>query len=532
MGEIGGGFFMRWAVPGLDRDQLILFPERLDDVVPAGHAVRLLDGILGSLDWSAWEKRYKNVDRGRPPFTPRLLASIILYGLLVQIRASRKLEEALSVRLDFRWLAEDMSVDHTTLCTFRRDHADALGDLFVKVGVVALRAMMSPLSRLAFDGTRIKASNHRGRKLSPEKLRKLERELVEKFAELQKKADAEDVAAQESFDNHPDETSAEMIDVVQRTARIQAALAELDRIEKAGEELPKRIPLTDPESRISPNKEGGFAANDTPLAGVDVDSGLVVTADVIPGTDEEQHLLAAVESVEENFGVTPEEALADGLFATGSNLEKLEAKGVTLYAPVRLSPENPALRDDPTQPVPADEYDKLPTKKVKGGTRQLDKTAFVFDKESDVYFCPQGEPLTPQQTTTDHRKDGTVIKRVRYKADAKTCAACPLKSLCLRGKSTRRQISRDQFEPHRERLAKRMATDAGQKKYAKRAAVGERPFAAIKQFFGVRQFLLRSLDRVRMEWKWVTIAFNLKKLMTFLSARAGPDPPTPSTQAT
>jgi len=251
---------MQWATAGLYRDQLVLFPQRLDDVVPAGHAVRLLDGILGSLDWSAWEAAYKDVDRGRPPFSPRLLASIILYGLLVQIRASRKLEEALFVRLDFRWLAQGRSVDHTTLCEFRRKHADALKDLFVKVGVVAQQTLMTPLCRLAFDGTRIKASNHRGRRLSPEKLKNLERELAGKFADLQKKADAEDAAAQESFDYHPGELSPEMADVERRQQKIQAALAEMERIEQAGEDLPKRIPLTDPESRISPNKEGGFAA--------------------------------------------------------------------------------------------------------------------------------------------------------------------------------------------------------------------------------------------------------------------------------
>ena len=71
---------MKWAAARWDRDQLVLFPQRLDDVIPAGHAVRLLDEILGSLDWSAWEKKYKDVDRGRPPYSPRLLASIILYG--------------------------------------------------------------------------------------------------------------------------------------------------------------------------------------------------------------------------------------------------------------------------------------------------------------------------------------------------------------------------------------------------------------------------------------------------------------------
>lgn len=516
---------MRWATTELDRDQLILFPERLDDVVPANHAVRLLDEILGSLDWSAWESKYKDVDRGRPPYAPRLLASVVLYGLLVQIRASRKLEEALFVRLDFRWLAQGTIIDHSTLCQFRHKHSDALSDLFIKVGVIAHETMMTPLCRLAFDGSRCRASNHRQRSLTPEQLRKLEQELAEKVAELQKQADAEDAASQESFDSHPDALSAEMADVKKRAAKIQKALAELNRLEQAGEDVPKRFPLTDPDSRITPNKEGGFAANYSPVATVDVDSGLIVAGDVIPHTDEEQHLVGAVKSVEANFGVKPDEVLTDGLNATGANLAALDEMDVTVYSPSKTPDRttNPAVRDDPTQPVPADLYSKLPTRKLKGKKRQLDKAAFIYVKESNCYFCPQGKPLTPGQTTTDHLKDGTEVKRARYKSNAGDCAECPLKALCLQGAAKRRNISRDQFESNREALADRMATLEGKEKYARRAAVGERPFAVIKQYFGVRQFLLRGLDRVRTEWNWVTIAFNLKKLMAFIAARAGPN---------
>ena len=51
-----------------------------------------------------------------------LLAGMILYGLLKRIRTSRALEEALQVRLDFRWLAQGRSIDpvsytHLTLPT-------------------------------------------------------------------------------------------------------------------------------------------------------------------------------------------------------------------------------------------------------------------------------------------------------------------------------------------------------------------------------------------------------------------------------
>lgn len=511
---------MRWAGAGLDRQQLVLFAERLDDAVPAGHAVRLLDEVLGQLDWSTWEAAYKDVPYGQPPIHPRLLASILLYGLLVQIRASRKLEAALWERIDFRWLAEGRSIDHTTLCEFRRHHSEALSELFVKVGLVAQRAMLSPLKRLAFDGTRIKASNHRNKSLTPEKLRKIEAELAEKFAAFEQQAGVEDAAAANQQD-----LPEELRDLQRRAAQIEGALAELNRLEQTDAPLPKRIPLTDPDSRISPNKEGGFAANYTPLAGVDVDSGLIVTGDVIAGVDEEHHLVASVQDVEQQFEAPIDEVLADGRFATGANLEALDEQHVTLYSPSgQPDPDkNPAIREDLTQPVPADQYDRLPTKKkTKGGGRRLDKAAFVYEEKSDCYRCPQGQPLTRKQTTTDRREDGTEIKRTRYEARAADCADCPLKALCLSGKAKARQISRDQFEPHREALAARMASDEGQQTYASRCAVGERPFAVIKQHFGVRQFLLRGLDRVRQEWKWLMTAFNLKKLLHVLQARAGP----------
>lgn len=510
---------MRWAA-GLNRDELVMFPERLDEAIPAGHPVRLLDEVLAQLDWSVWEAEYKDVPQGRPPLHPRLMASVLLYGLLVQIRSSRKLEAALWDRIDFRWLAEDRKIDHTTLSEFRRRHPEALSDLFVKVGLVAQQAMLAPLKRMAYDGTRVKANNNRSRSLTPEQLREIQAELAGKFAAFQQQADLEDAAA-----SGQEELSEELLDVRRRMAEIDGALAELDRIEEAGEPTPKRIPLTDPGSRISPNKEGGFAANYTPLVGVDSETGLIITEDVIAGTDEEQHLVDAVRDVEEKFGVRPEEVQADALNSTGANLDALDEMDVTVYAPSgRPDPaDNPAVRDDLTQPVPADQHDGLPTKKVKGGGRQLDKAAFVYDEESDCYYCPQGRPLKPGQTTTDRRKDGTEIKRTRYKADPDDCAECPLKALCLNGKAKSRQISRDQFEQRREELAGRMATPEGQAIYAQRRAVGERPFAVIKEYFGLRQFLLRGLDRVRQEWKWATTAFNLKKLLHARQSRAGPD---------
>ena len=197
---------------------------------------------------------------------------------------------------------------------------------------------------------------------------------------------------------------------------------------------------------------------------------------------------------------------------------------MTLYSPApTLDPEkNPALRDDPATPVAQPQWDQLPTKK---GT--LTKEAFVYDQERDCYWCPRGEQLTRRNTTSELTQRGRRSQRTRYRAEASTCAACPLMSRCVKAKPSQqkgREISRYDHDPYKERLAERMATDEAQQKYARRREVGERPFAVIKQHLGVRRFLLRGIDHVRTEWRWLTTAFNLQCLMRLIRSRAGPAP--------
>jgi transposase len=508
---------MKWARPPLPRDQLILFATRLDDALPPDHAVRLFDELLShpAISWQRWEAKYCDA-AGQPAIPPKIMASILLYGLLTKIRSSRALEDALQVRTDFMWLAEGRSIDYSTFCLFRRNHHDELKLLFRQIGQVAREAGLLKLDRLAFDGTRVRANNRRSGTRTPEELRREAAELDAKYERLSADADAADLQDQEAFDAdaRPQKQSRD-----ERRARVTRALEELARAEAAGEKLPKRLPITDPESRVMPNKEGGFAPNYTPTAMVDVDSGLIVAATVLGVHNEDAHLVPSLDEVQREYGLAqpPAEVLADGLMATGANLAELEARGVTLYSPCDLpDPENPALRPDPTQPVTESDRDRLPTKPttrngVKG--QQLDKTAFAYDAEHDCYWCPQGQPLKYANTTSEETATGRRIRK-RYLADPAACAECPLRALCLSGKAKSRQINREQYEEHRERHAQRMATPEAEARYQARRHPGERPFAEIKQQFGLRQFLLRSLEKVQQEWLWATSAFNLKTLMT------------------
>ena len=163
-----------------------------------------------------------------------------------------------------------------------RKNAVALKDLFVQIGLVAREMGCLPLETLAFDGTRLRANNRRTGTRTPDRLREMKAELAAKFVELEAKGVAADKQDEEVFGDDPTHTlSEELADVERRRKQVDAALAEIERLEQADQTVLKSIPITDPESRLLPNKEGGFAPNYTPLATVDVDSGFIVSADVI-----------------------------------------------------------------------------------------------------------------------------------------------------------------------------------------------------------------------------------------------------------
>ena len=523
-----------WAKPPVVREQMVLFAERLDEVVAIEHPVRLVDDILSRLDWSKWEAKY-DLTRGQPPIHPRVLAGVILYGLLTRIRSSRMLEEALTVRLDFRWLAEGRSIDHTTLSEFRRKHPDELKQVFIQIGLVAREAALLSLEQLAFDGTRIRANSRRRGTRTPDELRQLREELAAKFTELEARLALHDTTDEERLvggltpEVPTSDLLVELADVRRRRQQIDAALAELERATQAGEPLPKRLPLTDPESRVMPNKEGGFAPNYTPMATVDTHSGLIAACDVIAQPNEEPYLLSQLEAVRDDFAqptLCPE-VLADGLMSTGSTLLVLHEHNVTLYSPSKLADPttNPARRADPTQPVPVEQWDKLPVITIKkvGDQKitQLSKDAFIYIETEDSYRCPNGAQLAFKRSSTDELATRTATTW-RYLSDAHVCATCPLRDRCLKPGQSRRELTRTDTDHLQEAHAERMSTPAAQEKYKKRSHHGERPFAFIKSHFGARQFLLRSLTKVRTEWRWLCTAYNLKRLLTLLHPRPGP----------
>ena len=492
----------QWAEMPLDRTQTRMFHPTLDDMIPPDHSVRLFEEILRGCDWSAWEARYA-VKVGQPAIHPRVVASAILYGLSHRMRSSRRLEWACDTALDFLWLVQGRHIDHATFCQFRTRFAKELKDLFGQVARVAMHLGLVRLNAVALDGTKVRANSSRHETATAESIDRRLAALDEEVRKMLAEAEATDARETDAFGEEvaPTRLPRELADAALRREALAKAL-------EAARAKGAKVPVADPESTIQPNKEGGFAPNYTPMAAVDAHRGFIVEADVLRDGDEGRATAPMVDAVAGTLGERPKRLLADGPHGTGENLAALEARGVVAYIPVPLrgdTGDNPAKRADPTSPVAEADRPKLPRSKHDG---KLDRASFVYDAWADCYYCPMGRRLDFAGVQDKQRKGG--IYRL-YRGTG--CAGCPLARECTAAKGGKgRTVFRGEHEPLREATEARMKTEEGRAIYARRRWTSETPFGVMKGWIGLRQFLLRGLEKVKTEWLWACTAYNVWKL--------------------
>jgi transposase len=500
----------------MQRQQMALFAPTLDAMISPDDPVRLVDEVLARLDWSAWVAEYDRT-RGQPPIHPRILAAVLLYGLCRGIRSTRKLQEACCYRLDFLWLVEGRQIDYTTFAKFRTRFGAHLKDTFRQVCRVAMHLGLVRLGEVAFDGTRVKSNNSRYNtrtaKSLAEKLAALDAEFDQMLAEF----DATEAQSSHERDDSPTQLPSALADLEERRVKIRAALEKtlaLDEVRRKdgvdAAKNPAQVPMNDPDSRVMPNKEGGYAPNYTPTLTTDGAYGIIVDCEVIGEVNEACQALPSVDRIEETFGQLPERFLTDGGNNNGLVQHGMEERGIEFFAPAQSSqpqPGNPAQRADPPQPVPASEWPALP----RNPQGQLDRSCFVYDAAQDRYTCPQGQVLQFAEHKPDMQQGQRVQRRI-YRCEA--CAGCPLAEKCISPKSKQgRTITRDEFEETRERTAARMSTPRAKDIYDERPRIAETPFGILKAVFRLRQFLLCGLEKVRTEWRWAATSFNIMKIV-------------------
>src|SRR5271154_1309385 len=97
-------------IAGLERDQLLLLPEAVDDYVGSDNPVRFIDAFVDGLDLAAAGfLRVEAKAMGRPGYAPGDLLKLYIYGYLNRVRSSRRLETEGHRNIEVLWLLRTLN---------------------------------------------------------------------------------------------------------------------------------------------------------------------------------------------------------------------------------------------------------------------------------------------------------------------------------------------------------------------------------------------------------------------------------------
>ncbi len=252
-------------------EQSLLFPPNLQDWLPAGHLAYFMMDVVGTMDLSRIYAFYDFKDerdeegrvvgqqvktnRGRPAYHPQMMTGLLLYAYVVGTPSSRKIEKKCVEDVAFRVISGDQKPDHTTIAEFRKVHLEALGELFLQVLRLCQKVGLVKLGHVALDGTKVKANASKHKAMSYGRMVKKEEELKREVQELLRRAQETDEAEDKKYGKgkRGDELPEELSRRESRLKKIQEAKAALEAEAKAEAE---RIRKADQEERQRRKHDG------------------------------------------------------------------------------------------------------------------------------------------------------------------------------------------------------------------------------------------------------------------------------------
>jgi transposase len=321
-------------------EQDLLLPASLRQWLPDSHLVYFVSDVVDQLNLSAIHAVYEKEKRGQPPYDPRLMTKLLVYGYCTGVFSSRRIQKRLQEDIPFKVLAAGNEPDFRTISDFRKIHIAALEKLFEQVLAMALECGSIQLGRVSLDGTKLKANASKHKAMSYGRMREKQQQLKAEVRQLLEQAEAADEAEDRQYgDQRGDELPEELRRRETRLARIKEAKKVLEQrardkaaaegksaaeAQLAKPEDKDQYNFTDPESRIMKGADGivqGYNAQ----AAVEPTLLLIVGQAVTEAANDKRQLKPMVELIEQQSGQRPEAILADNGYCSEENLEHLES---------------------------------------------------------------------------------------------------------------------------------------------------------------------------------------------------------------
>lgn len=497
--------------------QVELLPSSLEELIPSGHAVRMVSEVVDRMDLDGLLSSYAGGGASR--YHPRMLLKVLLYGYLDGVRSSRRLAKALRENIHYMWLSGKQRPDFRTLNRFRSSHLKrTIEEVFVSLTALLVEAGLVSLSEAFVDGTKIEAQANRYSFVWGKAVATQRAKLETQVRGLLKQIDAENEAENARYGNKDlDEVGEDATpitsDQLDRVAKEMSAKLKAkakdnppglkQAVKKIEKDLLPRLKKYEQQQEVL-GERNSFSKTDTDATFMRMKEDHMRNGQLKPGYNvqisTERQFITNV-TIHQNptdtktlkphldhfhklYGIQPEVVVADAGYGSLENYRELEARGCEAY-------------------VKYNSFDQEQKRKRKDSA--LRSTDFVYDEARDHYTCPEGKTLRSVGSRTRRGEEVRIY-------EAQECSGCPLKARCCPKYDTRRLTANVGVEEHRRKARERLNSPPGLDYRSRRLIEAEAVFGQIKHNGMFRRFLLRSLDKVKTEFHLIALAHNLKKL--------------------
>jgi len=464
-------------IQGHNRNQINLFPVSLDQSIDPDNEVRMIDLFVDSLSIKDFGFRTDFPENGRPAYHPSDLLKLFIYGYLNKLRSSRDLEKECKRNIEVMWLLRYLKPDHNTISNFRKDNPKAIRKVFRATVEIARHFNLIGGKLIAGDSTKLRAQNSKKNNYNQAKIDRHIAYIDNKLEEYTR------ALAENDGDNRQ-----QIEDEIKKHQERKNNYKNLEKQLKESRE--NQISISDPESRQIMLRNNITEVAYNVQTTVDSEHNIPIDYKVTNQNDSKAmgNMVRRTKSI---LGTNEFTVLYDKGFHTGSELKTAQDLGVETIVAIPKLPS--------TSQAPNHDYNS---------------EYFIYDKESDIYTCPQGEVLRTNGTWyKEYDKRGNLMVFKQYRT--RSCKTCPVHSQCTRSKKGR-ILSRTTFAEYYE--ANRKAFQEKEKLYKRRQAIVEHPYGTIKRQWGFSYIITKKgMKRASSDVGFMFIAYNLRRIGNILT---------------
>ena len=555
-------------IESFDRNQVMM--TTWDSLVDPESTARLIDAFVDNFDMSEYDVK-ELASEGRPPYDPRAIYKLYIYGSENGIKSSRRLANSCKVNIEVKWLVGGVEPDFRTIADFRKDNIDSMKKILLEFNKRISGAVEWGFTSI--DGSKFAACNSKDNNFTKNKLDDRIKWLnghIEEYLRILDDADSQD-----DLEDDPENLTKELIE-----EKLKEAHERLERFEDyqriMEESGQSQMSLTDADARLMKSKNG-FAVSYNPQTAVDSNTHLIRDFQMTNQVTDHGMLDSTLEEVrKESEGVI--ETVADRGYENQEDMVKCLEDGIIPHVitddgkdgyEIEIDYQEAETDAESTDPeelkkalhagvipeaykeVISDmevtevrrkvsdepEEDKEEVSSIYGTPEEMQARAkegyFVRDPERNLVYCPNGEILRQKCV----KKNGNI----RY-SNKNACRHCPNRNKCYKGKNEWKEIDftkdclekpcKDWLEAEGKTPDINKTTNGSyhfekkkvvkfflkpdREKTAERMCLSEHPFGTIKRAMGFTYFLLKGMRKVTGEFALMCLGYNIKRAKNLL----------------